>query len=81
MEESRMTENAAPAEPRLWRRIINKPAREIGSDVLLFVLGVVVLYVLDLTVISRAAPIAVQSLLDLVLYVNHHAVAAVQMLY
>ncbi|HKD69497.1 MAG TPA: hypothetical protein VKB84_21845 [Candidatus Binataceae bacterium] len=60
---------------------MRKPGREIALDLTLFVLGVVILYAIDLTVISRSMPIAFQYVIDLVLYLNHQAVAAVEMLY
>jgi hypothetical protein len=50
-------------------------------DLILFVFGVMVVYAIDFTVLSRGAPIALQYMIDLVLYLNHHAVAAVEMLY
>lgn len=50
-------------------------------DLTLFVLGVMVIYAIDLTVLSRSAPIAIQYMIDLVMYLNRHAVAAVEMLY
>ncbi len=80
--ESLRTENMpAPAPRRWWKRLINKPAGEIALDLALFVLGVLLVYVIDLTIVSRGAPIALQYFIDLVLYLNHHAVAAVEMLY
>ncbi|HEV3111779.1 MAG TPA: hypothetical protein VGY99_14935 [Candidatus Binataceae bacterium] len=66
---------------RWWGRIISKPAGRIALDLTLFVLGVMVIYAIDLTVLSRSAPIAIQYMIDLVMYLNRHAVAAVEMLY
>ncbi len=70
----------APTLP-LWRRFINKPASEIATDFGFFLIGVTVLYGIDLTLISRSAPVALQYLVQFLLYVNHHAVAAVEVLY
>jgi hypothetical protein len=72
---------AASALRRWWRRIADKPAGEVALDAVLFVLGIVVLYVIDLTVISRGAPVACRYMLDFLVYLDHHAVAAVQTLY
>lgn len=66
---------------RWWQRMIGKPAGRVALDLALFVLGVMVVYALDFAVLSRGAPIALQYMIDLVLYLNHHAVAAVEMLY
>ncbi len=76
-----MTKMAATGLRRLWRRAARKPAGEIALDLTLFVLGVVAIYAIDLTVISRAAPIAFRYMIDLILYLNHNAVAAVHMFY
>ena len=76
------TTRISPSAPRRWwQRIIGQPAGKIALDLTLFVLGVLVIYVIDFTVLSRGAPIALQYMIDLVLYLNHHAVAAVEMLY
>jgi hypothetical protein len=76
------TANSATVQSRgWWTRRLRKPGREIALDLTLFVLGVVILYAIDLTVISRSMPIAFQYVIDLVLYLNHQAVAAVEMLY
>ena len=61
--------------------LINKPAREIAVELTVFVMGVVILYGLDLTILSRSAPIAIQYMVQFCLYLNHHAVAAVETLY
>jgi hypothetical protein len=66
---------------RWWQGIDRKPVGEIALELTLFVLGVVILYAIDLTVISRGAPIAIQYFIDLVVYLNHHAVAAIETLY
>jgi hypothetical protein len=63
------------------RSLINKPAREIAVELTVFVIGVVILYGLDLTILSRSAPIAIQYMVQFCLYLNHHAVAAVETLY
>jgi hypothetical protein len=80
MEELRDTGFTLSGPRRWWRRIIKKPAGEIALDLLLFVLGVVALYAIDLTFLRHFAPLAIQVMIDLILYLNHHAVAAVQML-
>jgi hypothetical protein len=64
-----------------WRRFINKPASEIATDFGFFLLGVAFLYGIDLTLISRGAPVAVQYLVQFLLYMNHHAAGAVEVLY
>ncbi len=61
--------------------MVNKPAGEIALDLALFVMGVMVLYAIDLTIISRGAPVAFRYILDLFVYLDHHAVATVQTLY
>jgi len=81
MEQLDVTSPAADTSRRWWKRIVGKPAGELALDLALFVLGVMFLYLIDLTVISRGAPIAFRYMIDLVIYLNHHAVAAVQMLY
>jgi hypothetical protein len=81
MEHAQSIELSAAGPSRWWHRIVNKPAGEIALDLLLFVLGVVVLYALDLTVFKHFAPLAIQDMIDLIMYLNHNAVAAVQMLY
>jgi hypothetical protein len=81
MEQSNPTTPAASSAHRWWKRVLGKPAGELALDFALFVLGVIVLYVIDLTVLQRGAPIAFQYMIDLVIYLNHHAVAAVQTLY
>ncbi len=83
MEQLRTTKIPPPAPRRWWQRIISKhkPAGRIALDLTLFVLGVMVLYAIDLTVIAHGAPIAIQYMIDLVLYLNHHAVAALEILY
>lgn len=81
MEQSNVTNTGTRAARPWWKRIAHKPAGEIALDLALFVLGVMVLYLIDLTVISRGAPIAFRYMIDLVIYLNQHAVAAVQMLY
>jgi hypothetical protein len=75
------TETHTTRPQRWWKAVSRKPAGEIALDLALFVLGVMVLYAIDLTVISRNAPLAFQYIIDLVLYLNHQAVAAVEMLY
>jgi hypothetical protein len=72
--------DAAITSPRR-RSLISKPVREIAVDLTFFVMGVVILYGVDLTVLSRGAPIAIQYLVQFCLYLNHHAVAAVETLY
>jgi hypothetical protein len=74
------TDPAASAPRRWWHRIVKKPPGEIALDLLLFVLGVLALYAIDLTFFRHFAPLAIQDMIDLILYLNHHAVAAVQML-
>jgi len=64
-----------------WSRIACKPAGEIALEITLFVLGVVIVYAIDLTVISRGAPMAFQYFIDFVVYLNHHAVAAAGTVY
>ncbi|HEY2105684.1 MAG TPA: hypothetical protein VGH29_07855 [Candidatus Binataceae bacterium] len=81
MEKLSTTKNSLPAPHRWWQRILSKPAGRVALDLILFVLGVMVVYAIDFTVLSRGAPIALQYMIDLVLYLNHHAVAAVEMLY
>jgi hypothetical protein len=82
MEQSRATtEIAARAPRRWWKRIFDKPAGEIALDAALFVLGIIVVYVVDVTVISRGAPVAFRYMIDLLIYIDHHTVAAVQTLY
>ncbi len=81
MEKSRATNIVLSALDRWWKRVIHKPAGEIALDLALFVMGVMVLYLIDLTIISRGAPVAFRYMLDLLVYLNHHAVATVQTLY
>ncbi len=72
---------AAPALRRWWNRIVDKPAGEIALDAVLFVLGIIVVYVIDVAVISRGAPVAFRYMIDLLIYIDHHALVAVQTLY
>lgn len=64
-----------------WRRFINKPPSEMATDFAFFLMGVAFLYGIDLTLISRGAPVALQYLVRFLLYVNHQAAGAVEVLY
>jgi hypothetical protein len=79
MEQARSVELPVSVARRWWRRIVKKPAGEIALDLMLFVLSVVALYVIDLTVLQHFAPLAIQYMIDFMMYMNHHAVATVQM--
>jgi len=81
MEQLSTTKIFLPAPRRWWQHVLSKPAGRVALDLILFVLGVMVVYAIDFTVLSRGAPLALQYMIDLVLYLNHHAVAAVEMLY
>lgn len=82
MEELSVTMASPPAVSNWWQRVFrHKSAGRIGLDLILFVMGVLFIYVVDLTVLSRSAPLVFRYMIDLVLYLNHHAVAAVEMLY
>jgi len=74
------TTGATPTFP-WWKRFINKPASEIAIDFGFFLIGVAFLYAIDLTLISRGAPVALQDLAQFVLYMNHHAASAAEVLY
>jgi hypothetical protein len=67
---------------RLRRLIVRqRTTGEMALDAAFFVVGVVFFYIIDLTIISRAAPIALRDMLDLALYLTKHAVSSVQWLY
>ena len=63
------------------QRITRRPPKEIATELTLFVLGVVFLYVVDLTLITRGGPIAIRYMLDLLVYASHHSLVAAEMLY
>jgi hypothetical protein len=65
---------------RWWKRLIAKPVGEIITEFTVFVMGVALLYCLDVFVISRTAPLAFSYLIDLVIYLNHHAAEAIEVL-
>jgi hypothetical protein len=69
----------APAPGGRWlKRITGKSLGEIATDLMLFVMGVAVLFSLDFFVISRSGPVMLRYLIDLVVYLNHHAAAAIE---
>lgn len=76
MDNSRTT--IAPATRRWWKRIGGKPLGEIVTDLTVFVMGVAVLYSVDFFFVSRSAPIAFHYLIELVVYLNQHAAAAIE---
>ena len=53
---------------------------EIITEFTVFVMGVALFYCLDVFVISRTAPLAFSYLIDLVIYLNHHAAEAIEVL-
>ena len=65
---------------RWWSRITNKTASEIMTELMLLVMGSFVMLSVDLVFLSRA-PVAFQYLFQLLIYLNHHAVAAVELIY
>lgn len=58
-----------------------RTAGEVAVDLTLFVLGVVFFYLVDLTIFSHAAPVAIQYMLDLAVYLTRHTLSSVQGLY
>jgi hypothetical protein len=62
----------------LWKRICGKPLGEIVTDLTVFVMGVAVLYSADFFIVSHATPIALRYLIELVVYLNQHAAAAIE---
>ena len=67
-----------PAARRWSKRIGGKPLGEIVTDLTAFLMGVAVLYSVDFFIVSRSAPIALRYLIELVIYLDHHAAAAIE---
>jgi hypothetical protein len=81
MDRSSGNARADAKESRGWlRRITNKSGAEIATDATLLVMGVVVMYAIDPLFMSRA-PLAFQYLVQFLVYLNQHAISAVNVLY
>ncbi|MGO9059076.1 MAG: hypothetical protein ACLQU2_17045 [Candidatus Binataceae bacterium] len=79
MDNSQTTVTVTPASDGRWlKRITGKSLGEIATDLTLFVMGVAVLFSLDFFVISHGAPVALRYLIDLLVYLNQHAAAAIE---
>jgi len=72
------TTRLAPRWPRLIRK---RTVGEVAVESLLFILGVVFFYIVDLTILSHAAPAVLRYMLDLAVYVTSHSVSSMQGLY
>jgi hypothetical protein len=54
---------------------------EVAVESLLFIVGVLFFYIVDLTILSHAAPAILRYMLDLAVYVTSHSVSSMQGLY
>jgi hypothetical protein len=63
---------------RWWKRTGGKPLGEVITDLTAFLMGMAVLYSVDFFIVSRSAPIALRYLIELVIYFDRHAAAAIE---